>query len=343
MNQRRNNSLFSAHATLETLRASIRLLALGMIAIVLFYLSSGITVIGPSEVGLVLRFGKLSGDAHPPGLLLAFPPPIDEVIKVPVKSVQEVALDLWSAPGESASAQSLNPISDFYTLTGDVNIIRGRFIVRYQIVDPREYALNAKDRDALRDGILYDAISSVLATMNVEDSMTVRKDYIGQQVMRVAQARIDRLRLGMELSAVEIKEINPPAAVLPSFQAVISAKVQAKTSIEQANTYAAGTIPEAQAEAYRLRQDADSYAKQLVAKAQGESSSFTALLAKYRQNPQIMRARLYGEMVSTVMPKVKVATYAPDGTRIFLEPQKGTAIPNSAATPSYPLPDPIHP
>ena len=50
---------------------------------------SGIRVVNNHEVAVVLRFGRLVGDTREeqvkePGLLLAFPYVIDEVIKVPV-------------------------------------------------------------------------------------------------------------------------------------------------------------------------------------------------------------------------------------------------------------------
>ncbi len=99
MKQKREDALFSAHAILAALRSSIRILRWGMLILVLIYLCSGITVIGPNERGLVLRFGRALPKSAPPGLLLAFPPPIDEVVMLPAKSVQEVVLDTWAPKG----------------------------------------------------------------------------------------------------------------------------------------------------------------------------------------------------------------------------------------------------
>ena len=254
---------------------------------------------------------------------------------MPVKSLQEVSLDLWAAPRDDNPQGSLSPVKQPYTLTGDVNIIQARFVVRYQISDPAEYLLAAKDREALRDAILYQSVCQVLSTMTVEDALTAQKNHIGQEAMRLAQERLDALGLGIQLSAFETREIIPPKTVLGAFQAVVSAKVQAKTFIEEANTYAASTIPDATAQAYRIAQEADSYARQLVAMAQGESTSFLALLNQDRTNPLLVRSRLYGEMVDTVMSKVKVSTVVPGGkgaTRLFLEPQKGTALPQTDAS-----------
>lgn len=332
MKQKREDALFSAHAILAALRSSIRILRWGMLVLVLIYLCSGITVIGPNERGLVLRFGRALPKTAPPGLLLAFPAPIDEIVRLPAKSVQDVTLDAW---GESNGTWqgSLHPARDPYTISGDVNIIRARFSVRYQIADPIDYAFGATDRDALRDAVLYQSACQTLAGMNVDDILTTRRDYIGQEAMRLAQAAMDRLGLGIQLLAFETREINPPAQVVSAFQDVVSAKVQAKTLVEPARSRAATVIPEAKAEAYRIQQQAQSYAQGLTAKARGEVSSFLAILKEYRANSGTVRTRLYAEMIEQVLPKLRVSTVLPAGgtpVRLLIEPQKGDPIGSSS-------------
>ncbi len=61
----------------------------------LLYLLSGITIIRSDEVAVVLRWGKLVGatpalQAHGPGLMFAFPRPMDQVVRVQVKRVHEI-------------------------------------------------------------------------------------------------------------------------------------------------------------------------------------------------------------------------------------------------------------
>ena len=59
---------------------------------------------------------------------------------------------------------------------------------------------------------------------------------------------------------------------------MVSAKVQAKTMVEEANASPASSLPGAEAEAYRTIRKPKSYAQQLVAEAEGESTAFSALL-----------------------------------------------------------------
>jgi modulator of FtsH protease HflK len=328
MSRRREDALFSAHAILSALRSSIRILRWGMLVLVLIYLCSGITVVKPNERGLILRFGRALPKSAPPGLLLAFPAPIDEVIMLPAKSVQEVVLDAWT-PNDDSYRDSLHPARDPYTITGDVNIIRARFSVRFQVANPIAYEFGASEREKLRDAIFYQSACRVLAGMSVDDALTTHRDFIGQESMRLAQEELDRLGLGVQLLAFETREINPPAPVLPAFQDVVSAKVEAKTLVEPARSRHASLIPEATAEAYRIRQEAQSYAQGLTAKAQGEVSAFLALLKEYRANPGTVHTRLYAEMLEKVLPKLRVTSVVPSDRgdlRVLVSPQKADVL-----------------
>ena len=77
------------------------------------YLLSGITVVRSDEVAVVLRWGHLVGETpalqqHGPGLLFAFPRPVDEVVRVQVKRVWEVPVTTLAA-GEYSAQSSAAP------------------------------------------------------------------------------------------------------------------------------------------------------------------------------------------------------------------------------------------
>ncbi len=344
MSRRNRDALFSAHAMLAALKSSIRVLRWGMGALVLVYLFSGITTIGPNENGLVLRFGKLLPHAHPPGLLLALPLPFDEVVRVPRKTVQERTLDRWaSIPADASRAgridDALNPVDDPYTLTGDANIIRAKFVVRYNIADPGAYVFGAADRESLLEAMIYRSACRVIAGMAVDDVLTTQRSFAGEETMRLAQTDLDRLGLGIVLLAVEAREIEPPRPVAPAFQDVVSAKVEGRTLVEPANAYRASTLPQAESAAFRIRQEAAAVAQQLTAKAEGETSAFLAVLKEYHANPEVVRARLYHEMIRDVMHKARLSTVtAPmqGQLRLLLSPQGGRVINRTEAPEAAP-------
>jgi regulator of protease activity HflC (stomatin/prohibitin superfamily) len=115
--------------------------------------------------------------------------------------------------------------------------------------------------------------------------------------------------------------------------------------VEPARSRHASVIPEANAEAYRIQQEAESYAQGLIAKAQGEVSAFLALLQEYRANPGTVHTRLYAEMIEQVLPKLRVSNVVPSDrgeVRILVSPQKADAIEpdQTSANESQPLPLP---
>jgi modulator of FtsH protease HflK len=324
MRRSENDALFSAQAVFSALRGSIRILRWGMIGLLIFYLASGITIVRPGQLALIQRGGRLLPQIYQPGLLFAFPRPFDSVLMVPSKKVGEIILNDWIEQPGQAMGRSLSPVKDPYSLTGDTNIVKARFSARYQVSDPIAYLFAARNPEVICRGILYDVISKTLAGLSVDDVLTTRRDFVAEQTRNLAQAEIDRLGLGIQLIAFEVSEIEPPAQVLPAFQDVISASVEAKTLIEPANAYRASAIPEAQAQAFQMNQEAESYAHGVKAKAEGEVSSFAALTQEYVSQPQLVQSRLYNEMLEKVLPAMRVTTVLPsagDRVRLFLSPK----------------------
>jgi len=321
---------FGAAAVLQAMKSSVKLLRWGLLLLALIYLASGVTVVGPNETAFVLRFGKLQPGLHGSGLLLALPQPIDEVGKVPTRRVQEIQLDAWesSSAAEGDTSATLHPVRDGYTLTGDANIIRARFSARYQVADPVAYMLTMKDPPALLEAVLYQAATGVIAQMKVDDVLASGLEALRAQAMRGAQAQLDQLGLGVQLLAFEVRAITPAQQVLPAFEDVVSAQVESRTLIEQANSYRASELPGAAAAAYRLKQEADAYAQDLVAKATGEAEAFEAIDQQYRVAPQLMRTRLYADAMGAILQHLQSTT--------ILQPSAGSL--KLLLQPSYSLP-----
>ena len=129
----------NSQALSDALRSSFVIVKAVMVLLVLAFLSTGMVTVGPQEKAMILRFGKPVGEGDAallgPGLHWAFPPPIDEVVKIPMGQVQTVRSTVgWyqtTAAMEAANSEpeprnSLNPLTDSYVLTADGNIIHVR-------------------------------------------------------------------------------------------------------------------------------------------------------------------------------------------------------------------------
>ncbi|MGB2987888.1 MAG: hypothetical protein WBE26_18625, partial [Phycisphaerae bacterium] len=86
--------LDAAHQSLaDALRASFSVLKGIMMVLVVLYLFSNVRSVGTHEQALVLRLGRLLPGVHEPGLMWAFPFPIDEIIPLPTKKSNDLLID----------------------------------------------------------------------------------------------------------------------------------------------------------------------------------------------------------------------------------------------------------
>ena len=59
-------------------------------------------------------------------------------------------------------------------------------------------------------------------------------------------------------------------------------------------------MPEARGRAQRIKEEAEAYRQQVIAKATGEAQRFDQLLAEYEKAPEVTRERLYLDAIESV-------------------------------------------
>jgi modulator of FtsH protease HflK len=344
--RRRAARASSGHALFGALAATIALLRWLLWGLVAIYLCSGITRVAPNEDALVYRLGRLQPEVHPPGLCFALPPPIDRVVKIPTRSQHELFLNAWSPEEQAATAaaptpaspqmpasllavlpaanvglagsspppgKGLHPVHDGYSLTGDANIVQARFTLRYRITDPLAYARSTEPaaRPHLIEAIAMDAATRTLAATKIDEALGSGGETLRTRIRELAQQRVDALKLGIELVAFEVNTLTPPQATGAAFADVTSAQVEARTTLEQARTYRAQTMPRAESDAFRLRRQVTADAHELVTRARGEAASFLALFAEHRASPALVEMRLRAETLEQILPRMKNKTLVP--------------------------------
>lgn len=316
---------------LAGVRAVLRLLFVAVLALFAWYLFSGITRVAPGEVALVERFGRLASTPEPPGLLLAWPPPVDRVIRIPGQQILEIELNEW-APRQAAdeggdaggviSRAALHPVRDGYSLTGDRNIVQGRFVVRYRVVDPLAFYLRSMNPEFGLQSFVYRSIVRALASKPVDEVLVEERGRVAAEIMGEVQEQVDAVGLGVEVLAVEIRELVPPLWVISAFEEVVNAQVEAETFVEQALNEAANDLPMAEAEAFRLRGEAEIEAENLVRRAQASAESFRRILAEAQNDPEAFTMRFHAEALGAILGRLRVKNLLPEsaaeGMRLLL-------------------------
>ena len=112
-------------ALTEALQSSFKVVRVIMVILAVAFLGSGITKVDNNKQALHLRFGKYK-ETLPPGLVWAWPYPIDEIVQIPVNENRTITSDVgWRTEDEETPqpSTSFQPTYDGYTLTGDGNAL----------------------------------------------------------------------------------------------------------------------------------------------------------------------------------------------------------------------------
>ena len=127
------------------------------------------------------------------------------------------------------------------------------------------------------------------------------------QVKDLVTAILEEYDIGLTLVDVKIQDAEPPTVqVVEAFKAMETAKQQAETVINDAKAYQNAKLPEAQAQADKLIQNAEFLRQKRINEAIEQVAMFEAMYAEYAQNPGITRSRMYYEAISEVLPGVKL-------------------------------------
>jgi membrane protease subunit HflK len=292
---------------------------IGIMAVL--YAVSGTTVVKADEVAVILRWGRLVGGTpaqqeHGPGLLFAFPRPIDRVVRVQVRRVAELPIDtLAPSFGEFGGGYTtLDPLLHGYALTGDRNIVHVAMVARYRIRDAAAWALyGARAEDLLRVEVSAAAVRSI-GEMGVDRVLADGRTALAEATIRRAQAGLDAAHAGLELSSLEFTNLSPPAALAYDFNQVQSAFIGAETRRKEAASYASTIVAQAQAYADAVMQGARGVAASDVAAAEGAAAAFVALSREYRSDPVVVRERLYRDAIEKAISSAAGVRWVPPPT-----------------------------
>jgi len=272
--------------------------------VVLIIALSGIRIVGSGEVALVFRFGKLVGNTyeeqvHEPGLLLAFPYIIDEVVTVPTGTVKQLEITTHYT-GTRMSSYTHNG----YVISGDSNLILVKASVQYVISDPVAYTVNLSDETGFMTGTLSNAMIDAAASFSSDELLTSGKTSYAKSIEEKAQLLINNAGAGITIRSVELTEVAMPYEVRDIYDDVNSAKVSAATKLEKAKQYRETTIPSAQSTANKLVSDASSAAATAKANAESYLSEFYGVLEEYKSSPDAVTTRIYHRKLSELLSAV---------------------------------------
>ena len=139
------------------------------------------------------------------------------------------------------------------------------------------------------------------------------------------QEVVDLYKMGIQISNVQLQNVDAPDPVKHYFKDVASAKEDMSKYVNQARGYQNEIIPRMRGRAAELIQKAEAYKAQRVNMALGDAKRFTEILKEYEKAPQITEERLYIETMSEIYPNLeKIIIDDKNGVFKFLDLESRT-------------------
>lgn len=255
--------------------------------------------VGPQERGIVTFFGSFSRTLTP-GISFTLPAPLERVKVIDVEEIRTIDI---GATGEGEKLM----------LTGDQNIIDLAYSVRWNIRNPEMYVFEIAEPDKTIGEVAESAMRAVVATVSLDDALGAGRTLIEQQVRERMQDILDRYKSGVQVQGIAIKQADPPAAVNDAFKEVSAAQQTAQT----------------------YRNEAQAYAQQLSAKAEGEAAAFDKVYTQYKLSPEVTRRRMYYETMEQILAGIDKTIIEAPGVTPYLplpEVSRRSATPGASAS-----------
>ena len=271
-------------------------------AMVLIALLSSFYTVDDKQQAVITTFGKVT-DVTDAGLHFKLPFGIQQVHKVDVNVYQKI--ELGYSTQENGDYVVNNNESTM--ITGDYNIVNVDFFVEYKISDPEQYLFSSNDPELILRNLIQSQIRNVVGSTSVDAVLTDGKESIQMQVKDLVSQILEEYSIGLTLVDVRIQDSEPPTTeVIEAFKAVETAKQQAETVVNDAKAYQNAQIPQAQAQADKLLQNAEYLKQKRINEAVQQVAMFEAMYAEYANNPDITKSRMYYEAISEILPGVKL-------------------------------------
>jgi regulator of protease activity HflC (stomatin/prohibitin superfamily) len=216
---------------------------------------SCLSIVGPDERGITLRFGTMVGEPLPPGLHFKLPWPIETTELHPVGQVQEILISsdltgrsrnaqaiLWTSDGDKDSMlgqedflSAPGPAADGAASTG-VSLVSADVIVQFSVGDLRRFVLGAVDHRQILRLVAQRETSQYFAAHDIDQLLGEGRTQAGAELERAIQDRLDAMGLGVQVVGVAVTALHPPIGrVSRAFHYQIGAVQQRETSIQLAH------------------------------------------------------------------------------------------------------------
>jgi len=296
----------------DALMRSISLLRWLMLLLLVAYVFSGVFILKQHEKAVVLQLGKIVGIGDErilnPGFHWTWPRPFSEVIRIPAGRVWSLTTStFWHSYPENAGDQipdTLRPMIDGYTLSGDANLLHSQWVIRYTIDNPEMYLFGVHKPEEVIERELNRAALLVSAQSPIDALIRTDLEGFRQQVDREARRRLSEYPLGITVQGVDLLHVSPPPQVAAAFDHVIRAEQEQAEEITDARAYAGRVLNEAHGEAEQTIAEGETFKARLINDIKADADYFREIQPSVARQPELMRQVIWQDAIRNALSTV---------------------------------------
>ncbi|CAM2189576.1 modulator of FtsH protease HflK [Paraburkholderia sacchari] len=277
--------------------------------LIAIYVGSGVFVVQDGQAGVVLQLGQYRHTVGQ-GVHWRFPFPFQSQEIVNVGQIRSVEI------GRNNLVRPSN-VKDASVLTHEGDILDVRFTVQYQVKQPTDYLFHSADPDLAVSQAAQAAVRTVVGAHSTHDLLYGDREPIRAQLADSIQHALDVYKTGLGVVGVTIQGVSAPDRVQAAFDDETKARQESERAKRDAQTYADQLLPRAQTEGARVIEDAKAYSDRVVAKAQGDAQRFNSVYDQYAKAPAVIRERMYLDTMQHIYSNT---------TKVFVDSKSGNNV-----------------
>ncbi|MBE6358333.1 MAG: protease modulator HflK [Lentisphaerae bacterium] len=262
--------------------------------------------VGPNNVGVREQFGKaMTGEILEPGIYWTLPYPFGTVRQFSCTEIKTLIIGeneeknsgnaekaspvvLWTNAHGGAKEpflMAVETVGDKSNESSSVSFINMMIPIGYRIRKDGviKYAYGNASPEVSLKMLGEQVVIEYLAGETIDNFITNGRGKAERTLKENLQKLADSNRLGVEIVRVSIMDAHPPVEqVAPAYQNVVAALEEKETQILKAKAYKNTVIPAANAEAFKIENDALSRKENAAKIAKAESERFDSQLKAFR-------------------------------------------------------------
>lgn len=260
--------------------------------------------IAEEEQAVVCTFGQANAVTDPG---LHFKIPFIQTVDKVNTTIQGFAIGYSGDDYSSVNYNGARGAEDGMMITADYNFIDVDFYLEYRVIDPVKSMYASENPQIILANVAQNCIRTTIGSYGVDAVLTTGKNEIQSNIKQMIMEKLENLDIGIQLVNITIQDAEPPTdTVIAAFKSVETAKQGKETALNNANKYRNEQIPNAQAEADRIVQDAEATKQARINEANGQVARFNSMYDEYTKYPLITKQRMFYETMEDVLPGLKI-------------------------------------